>query len=113
MSDLQSSARRYLFSVYGQPERFRRWRNLQARQQARQVYQALPNQEPFFDKIISMDYLLRIAEQLRAERGQAPGSEGLTCDDSGRSEIAAVLRTDFREIAERAYRPYGTRRVTH
>jgi len=61
--------------------------------------------QPTLAQIADHERLLETLNVLRATSGTAPGPDGVTYDDIGRSEAAQIMRDLSRELLERTYAP--------
>ncbi|WZP00365.1 reverse transcriptase domain-containing protein [Isosphaeraceae bacterium EP7] len=66
---------------------------------------------PSLAQVGDHEFLIAIYDELRAKGGQAPGPDGVTYQDLGRRETAAVLRDLAATIRDGTYKPGPSRRV--
>ena len=64
-----------------------------------------------FAQVADHEHLLSIFQRLSREAGEAPGVDGWSYSDFGRSEVAGVLRVVSGAIKARTYRPNPVRSV--
>jgi RNA-directed DNA polymerase len=81
------------------------------RQERRARRGELPGLEADAREIFSVEHLADVFEHMRRHNGEAPGPDGITYADIGRSEMFEILRPISRTILERRYRPGPPRPV--
>src|SRR5215467_7509619 len=74
------------------------------RQRPRRVTEPV-RRVPTLTKVARADNLIRIFYEMWARAGRAPGPDGITYSDLGRSEAADLLREVSKTVLEGQYRP--------
>jgi RNA-directed DNA polymerase len=101
-------ARRYTMAEYGRPEpRYRQRRRARA-----EMLQSRGRGIPSLSRLAEPENLIDVYNRMRRDAGQAPGRDGLTYADLGRSEIADALRKVSRAILDGTYLPRESRPVS-
>jgi RNA-directed DNA polymerase len=103
--------RRYVFAIHGRSQYLRR-----RLQRCRPERSGPAAENPAFQTmslhdVANHERLIEAYDELRRGGGTAPGVDGLTFVNLGRSEVANVLRGVWRAIHEGTYRPQPPRRV--